>query len=275
MTAAPTSQMSRYLHRVDALAIFPPAVPRVLAIAQDPDTTIMELEAALASDPVLAAGALSVANSASHARQVPIRSLSRAAQVLGMNGARELVLLVVVNALSSGRAPWGPLLYRHARLAAAVSRCIAARTPYVDKDVAYIAGLLHNLGLQLLLRLECDKTERVLQRCAGRPHSAAIRERFGFTHSKLSAACMAHWRLPQSVCTIVASHQEDVEETRQNAPILVLSVAVSIAHLLSDGAGPSAVHQRLAAHRYNHVLLLRDGILRQLAVEIVRDSLSI
>jgi len=275
MTVAPPPSLEECLERVDELKVFPTAALRVLALVRDPEATVVDIEEALATDQVLAAGALSIANSAAYARRVPVRNLTRAVQVLGVSGARELVLMTVMAAVASQRAPWGPLLRRHALLAASISRRIASRTPYVDSNEAFVVGLLHNLGLQLLLRLDPVATESILEACGLTVLDAAERMRFGFTHGELSAMCMRTWGLPQSFALLVAGYQDEVPPQRANAARLVLSAAAETAHLLGDGAGSKAVYQVLVGHPLNQVLQLRDGVLRQLAEAIVDDAATV
>ncbi len=275
MTVAPPPSLEECLERVDELRVFPTAALRVLALVRDPEATVVDIEEALATDEVLAAGALSIANSAAYARRVPVRSLTRAVQVLGVAGARDLVLMTVMAAVASQRAPWGPLLHRHALLAASISRRIASRTPYVDSNEAFVVGLLHNLGLQLLLRLDPEATESILEACGLTVLDTAERMRFGFTHGELSAMCMRKWGLPQSFALLVAGYQDEVPPQRANAARLVLSSAAEIAHLLGDGAGSKAVYHVLLGHPVNLVLQLRDGVLRQLAEAIVEDAQTV
>lgn len=275
MTVAPPPSLEECLERVDELRVFPTAALRVLALVRDPEATVVDIEEALATDEVLAAGALSIANSAAYARRVPVRNLTRAVQVLGVSGARELVLMTVMAAVASQRPPWGPLLHRHALLAASISRTIASRTPYVDSNEAYVVGLLHNLGLQLLLRLDPVATESILEACGLTVLDTAERMRFGFTHGELSAMCMRNWGLPQSFAVLVAGYQDEVPPLRANAARLVLSAAAETAYLLGDGAGSKAVYQALLGHPANLVLQLRDGVLRQVAEAIVDDAATI
>ncbi len=272
MTLAPPPSLDACVERLEALHVFPTAALRVIGLARDPDATAVEIEEALAQDPVLTGEALSIANSAAMARKVPVRSLSRAVQVIGLTGARDLALTAIVRAVASQRAPWGPLLHRHALLAGAISRRIASRTPYVDSSEAFVVGLLHDLGLQLLLRLDPEATERLLDRCGTRTLDAAERMRFGFTHADLSAQCIRAWGLPVSFALVVIAHHDDPVPRRENAARLVLAAADEVADLLSDGAGSRVVYETLGQHAMNTVLGLRDGVLRQLAEAIVEDA---
>jgi HD-like signal output (HDOD) protein len=275
MTVAPPPTLQSCVDRLDELQVFPIAAMRVLALARDPEVTIVQIEEAMSSDPVLAAETLSIANSAAMARKVPVRSLTRAVQVLGLSGAKELVLTAIVGAVSSSRAPWGPLLHRHALLTAAISRAIANRTPYVDASEAYVVGLLHDLGLQLLMRLDPVAVERLLDALGVAGIHTAERMRFGFTHAELSAMCIRQWGLPSSLALVVAAHHDEVETTRTNAARLVLSVADEIADLLADGATKDHVYSALKLHRCNQVLELRDGVLVQLTTGIMETAAQI
>ena len=273
-TSAPPD-LQACVDRLNELRVFPAAALRVLAIMRDPEASIVDVEVALEADPTLAAQALSIANSAAFSRKVPVRTLGRAVKVLGLKSTRDLVLSVIVGNIASQRAPWGPYMHRHALLCATISRNLAARTPYVDANEAYVVGLLHDLGLQLLLRLDPEATEQLLERCGMKMLEKAEKIRFGFTHAELSAMCMHSWSLPASVIQVVSNHHQAVKPSKEHAPHLVLSVADELSDLLSDGAGSLDVFKVLKTHPVNRILRLPEGVLRQLAEQILDDASAI
>lgn len=266
---APPPSLQSCLDRIDALRVFPTAAFRVLKIARSEEASLADMVDALSSDPVLAAEALRVANSPLMGLRNEVRTLKRAVHVVGLDGARDLALTAIVGSMRKTRAPWGPLLHRHALLTAGISRLLARRTPYVDASEAFVVGLLHDLGLQLLLALDGDTTARLLDTCYRSPQllDRAERMHFGFTHADLSALCIRTWGLPSSMSLVVAVHHEPVPPGRTGLHRQVLSAADMLAECLADGADA-----RLLVARFGEHALAADMGLHRNAVFDVMDQ---
>jgi phosphoserine phosphatase RsbU/P len=218
---------------------------------------------------VLAAEALRVANSPLVALRTQVRTLQHAVHVLGLDGARDLALTAIVGAMRKTRAPWGPLIHRHVLLTAGISRLLARRTPYLDASEAFVVGLLHDLGLQLLLALDGETTARLLHTCYHNPTllDRAERMHFGFTHAELSAWCIRAWGLPPSMSLVVSAHHDPVPMGRADLPRQVLSAADMLADQLLSGADA----QVLARHFSDHPVCAEIG-LRPVAVMDIMDK---
>jgi HD-like signal output (HDOD) protein len=243
MTVSAPTSLQACLAGIDTLKVFPTAALRVLRLAKTPDARLAHMEEALASDPVLAAAALKIANSPLLGLRDGVKTIQRAVHVLGLDGTRQIALTAIVGAISSTAPPWGPLLHRHALLTAGISRLLARRTPRVNGSEAFVVGLLHDLGLQLLLTIDTETTTRLLDTCYRRPTllDRAERMHFGFTHAELSALCIRQWGLPASVAIAVSAHHEPVPTGRVDPARHVLAGADALAELLADGAPVSVL----------------------------------
>src|SRR3954454_7069211 len=85
----------RLLGAIDELADFPVldgTVSRIIAIADDPETTTADLVAVLEGDPTFAANLLRYANSAMMARPVPAETARQAVTLVGRKSLRRLAL---------------------------------------------------------------------------------------------------------------------------------------------------------------------------------------
>jgi putative nucleotidyltransferase with HDIG domain len=99
-------------------------------------------------------------------------------------------------------------LERHSARVARVARAICERTS--EADEAFVAGLLHDIGL---LAMACqDRGELAaslaVARRQGRPLHEVERERTGVTHGDVGAHLLLQWGLPHAVAESVARHHE-------------------------------------------------------------------
>jgi HD-like signal output (HDOD) protein len=77
-------------------------------------------------------------------------------------------------------------------------------------DQAFMAGLLHDLGILLLVAQNTDAFIEVVEeaRLSGRPMVAIERERFGTTHAEIGAYILGLWGLPSRIAEAVAWHHQ-------------------------------------------------------------------
>lgn len=78
----------------------------------------------------------------------------------------------------------------------------------IDKDSAYTAGLMHDVGRLALAVLRPKEYAALLEAHIGPPRSilSAERELFGFDHCEAGRCLVADWKLPASFTLIVSDH---------------------------------------------------------------------
>jgi len=266
MLAPAVHDLDACLEQVEALKVFPAAAMRIMRVAQSPDSTLDEMVEAVSVDPVLAASVLRVANSPLSGLRARVASLERAVHVLGLLGTRDVALGALVGAIATTVAPWGPLLHRHALLTGQFGRLLARYVPEVDGSEALVTGLLHDLGLQLLLMVERDNTMALLDKFYARPMlmERAEQVHYGFDHAELSAACVRRWGLPDTVAdTIVGHHATPIVDEMDRAQI-VLQVADHLAEVAADGGDAEQLLVAYRQHAVSSALCVPAGVLRQL-----------
>jgi len=145
---------SALLARLDANQIKFPPYPAVATkleqLSRQPRSTLNELATVVSSDPTLAAAVLGRAHSAAHAANGTGR-IPTLNEALGRIGMQQLIEMALATGLGNGAVANGPLAelrrdnWRRALLAAHLARMLAG-TRRVAADIAYLAGLLYELG---------------------------------------------------------------------------------------------------------------------------------
>jgi putative nucleotidyltransferase with HDIG domain len=168
-----------------------------------------QLSALISSEPAFSSEVLTIANSALYAGRAPITSVLQAIAVLGTKSLKGLCLTVGVRAYlgdslnhQSLRAIW-----RHSLACALVAHQLA-RAGSMNKDAAYTAGILHDIGRLVLAVISPKEYAALLETHSGSAGSAlqAERELFGFDHCEAGRHLIADWKLPRDFETIVSDH---------------------------------------------------------------------
>lgn len=188
---------------------FPPALGRLLALAEDDDAPPVEVEKAVGLDPALATRAIQLAGAPALGRVRPPSSLREALVVLGLRGVRNLAFAQFSRRLV---VRWGvvdQLLWELSLATAAGTQLLLeAREPAVADD-AYLCGLLHNVGAVALNNAHPERYARVIERAIGeeRPFGDAEREALGSDGASVTRRLVSSWSLPPRVIETLQNRQ--------------------------------------------------------------------
>lgn len=250
-------RLAQLLQRIDDLRLFPQAAHRVLQVARDDRATLDDMQAAVASDPILAGRVLKMANSPLHQRSMRVDTLPRAIQMLGFMGTRDIALALALGSIGRDRSPWGEILWTHAMHTSHAAAAITAHMRHNAPKGAFLAALLHDVGRQLMLVLDPKVTDAIQrhEQSGGNAHALEM-SAFGVDHATLGAACLARWSFTDAITDAVRYHHVPLDRdmpgtTRTWVAILELADAMAHQHAMEvpvvDAAAdlaltPAAVH---------------------------------
>jgi len=204
-----------------------------------------ELESIASSDPVLTARLLGAANSATHGKGIEVTSLCSAILRVGVPYARRILWTVCCERIfgSAGLIS----LWKHSRQVAAAAHSLASQAQ-LDRDSAWIAGLLHDIGRLLLWRgpAAVRVAEDTLIR-NGFPLVYAETLLYGEDHAALGAKLLERWQIPGPIVEAVRWHHRPERTSGKLAAIVCLAEDVVLAG--AEGEHLCAPMRRLAAAR--------------------------
>ncbi|MDB5962658.1 MAG: hypothetical protein JWP59_3952 [Massilia sp.] len=186
----------------DLVPRVPAVIPQLLKSLRDESMSGAELSRQLAQDVVLVAEVIREANSPYYSPTAPVRTIEAAVMLLGQNGMRMLLARVAfrpIISMQSGRfAHQGaPTVWRQSEACALAASLLApARGASVFE--AYLAGLLHHVGLIVALRL-IDQ----IYNGAALPHSASFAGALLADARRLSARIATLWEFPPGVAEAI------------------------------------------------------------------------
>jgi HD-like signal output (HDOD) protein len=215
---------------------FPQVAVRVMRLAGNENVQLHQLCDLIATDPAFASEVLTVANSMLYAPRFPASSILQAVAVLGANHLQGLCITVGVRAYmgKSLRFPSLRDLWRHNLACAMIAQRLAS-SGFVEKDTAYTAGILHDIGRFALAVIQPREYALLLQRHFGPPASLleAERDLFGWNHCETGKQLIADWDLPVQFNGCVADHHTP----RRGDGLWNLTELVKVSCRLADAAG--------------------------------------
>jgi HD-like signal output (HDOD) protein len=265
------------LARADDLAVFPPAAVRILRVVDDPRTNLVDLEKAVSLDPVLTAQVLKVANSAYFGLARTVGSLRQALFVLGFRTVRSMALSLAAMTMGASEGPWRRRVWRRSIRTCHAMRHLGTHVDWDDYAEPFAVGLLHKIGMLLLLVLEEETYIDMLERMRWGSPELLEKEAhfFGFDHILLGGACLERWNLPEEVCLAVR-HQENPDALAgQEDPQLLarmLWIATRLERRLSTQEGADSIGEALAATPVAQQMGLSVAALINIAVAVRRED---
>jgi putative nucleotidyltransferase with HDIG domain len=188
---------------------FPAIVLQLLDMLRDDSVSFDALSHMASHDPVISANILAHAN---HVRRIHAQSdltdAMVAASIIGINRVRSIVVSTGMNRFVSA-VPGGPFLFHHSQAVAIAAQELAALNGQ-SQDLAYIAGMLHDVGQLCLHQINENAFEQVYLVSArdGRlvEREAAV---FGADHCQVGAQLARHWNLPEEIYSAILNHHDE------------------------------------------------------------------
>lgn len=185
-------KLESLFERLHNLASPPAMVPQVLAVATRGDSSADELRRIIEKDPALSVRLLRLVNSSYYALRHEVSDLQTAVSLLGVEKVRNVALSIAMADQFKAPSVVGNLdpqqLWDHSVCTAAAARLISDRCGIEDPEAAYLAALVHDLGLNVLEQHMPDHSPRIYVRfCSGQDWVNAEQEVLGFDHAQLGA----------------------------------------------------------------------------------------
>ena len=215
---------------------FPLVAIRVLQLTNDENVQLHQLSELISSDAAFASEVLTIANSLVYAPRFPACTILQAIAVLGANHLQGMCLTVGVRSYL-GIALNHPLIrnvWRHNLACALIAQQLAA-AGFMDKDTAYTAGVLHDIGRLALAVIRPNEYAALLTRHRGSGASmlAMETELFGCDHCEAGRHLITDWKLPADFHSIVGDHHA----ARRTDRVWGMAELIKISCRLADTAG--------------------------------------
>jgi len=212
--ADPPSIVRRAMSLVTDIATLPEVTVKIIGIVEDPRSTARDLHDIIKTDPALSARLLKVVNSAFYGLPGQIATIDRAIVLLGLSTVKNIAIAASIGRLFTGEriseSFTGRDIWRHSVAVAVLTRQIyrQAFAHQPDADEAFLAGLIHDLGLLVIRQAFPEQLAQVIDTCAKEGGSfCAIEERIlGANHQLFGQQLAAKWKFPNRLRTVLGYH---------------------------------------------------------------------
>ena len=246
MTASPTqdqdSATAGILKAATALGVLgggTQGAPRILALLCNPAVNAAEVATVMSREPGLSLRVLRVANSAYYGLTRSISTIDRALVLLGLDAVRGIAAAACLDRTVRRASENAPLdmdaLVRHSLATAVAAEALASIRHRPLAPEAFIAGLLHNLGVTVQLRLDPGGVRAMVDALRARPEQdipALEAQRVGVGHEQCVAVLFEAWQLPAMLVEAARHHHDPMaapEQHRELAALVNLGIQLSLA----------------------------------------------
>jgi putative nucleotidyltransferase with HDIG domain len=234
-TSVPEDELSPELQkavaRVTEISSLPEVTTRIVQVVEDPKSTAQDMHDIVKHDPALAAKVLKVVNSAFYGLPSQIASLDRAIVMLGLSAVKNIALAASLSRLFRPGAISERFasrdLWTHC-VSVGVCARLLARASFGQVEEAFVAGLVHDVGLLIEFQLFPERLKTVAQRCETQPQDFLPLERevIGADHQAFGAWLAAKWKFPPGLRCAISRHHNP-EKLKPELKRIVTAVHVA------------------------------------------------
>ena len=222
------------------ISTIPSMMKRIMEVAEDPGSTVSDLEKLIEHDPAIASRVVAVSNAVFYGFSRKINSISQAILVLGFDMVKGLaVSTTVFNIRQPGFARELAALWGHSFECAMASVLLARKTGLVTKESAFLAGLLHDIGMPILVQT-CG-VRYVEAFTAGDGFMEKEEVSFGASHAEAGAWFADKCKLPPDCVMSIRHHHNPSGYPKDDNKTPVLVYITYLANIIAKGKKPEDV----------------------------------
>jgi putative nucleotidyltransferase with HDIG domain len=261
-TAETQAAVAQAIGKVSSIATLPEVTSQIIKTVEDPRSSAAQLHKIIAHDPALVTRILKVVNSSFYGLPGQIGSIERAIVLLGLNAVKNIAVAASLGQLFRGVTLCNGFtakdLWTHCISVASVARHLAREMRVPVADEAFLAGMIHDIGILVELQVWPDKLRQACEKSktAGTDFCAVEREVIGVDHQQLGAGLAEQWKFPRS-CQLVAGYHHQPAQLADNNRLLVtlVFVADTLCCQANNGFNLTALNQKVEDGDLSHVKL--------------------
>ncbi|MDL1969927.1 MAG: HDOD domain-containing protein [Candidatus Desulfofervidaceae bacterium] len=232
-------QIEEILKRIKFLKPISGATAKVIQALDNPESSAEDIKDAILLDPALTADVLRIVNSAYFALRQRVANVKHAVALLGRKTIKKIIFTARAGTLLKRNLEGYPTqenantLWEHSLVTAVSAEIIAEKLQYKDKELAYIGGLLHDIGKIILDQYVKDVTQKVEAELAkGKELTQIEKELFGYDHAELGGIMAENWQLPLPIKEAIAYHHSPTEASKEVMIAFIAYMANNLANFI-------------------------------------------
>lgn len=268
------------LKEISHIATLPEVTLKIIELVEDPTSTAQDLHEVISNDPALCSRILKVVNSSFYGLPGQIASINRAIVMLGLNAVKNIAIAASLAKLFRGGelTPFfsAKELWDHSNAVAIACKMISDRLSMGLGDEAYLAGLIHDIGIMVEMQFDRSNLIDALDRCnadsSGRPTLSLLEteeEVFGANHQDFGKGLCEKWKFPAPFVAAAGYHHRPTEAPSEARKIVYVVHAADVIASMVDGGfkldNPKPTIQREVMED----LKLTDAMIQDLVSKLV------
>jgi HD-like signal output (HDOD) protein len=211
----PQAIIADAVNAISHIATLPEITLKIIELVENPRSTAQDLNKLISNDPALVARILKVVNSAFYGLPGQIGSINRAIVLLGLNAVKNIVIAASLAKLFRGgrvsphfsaKDLWG-----HSIAVGVMSKMIVQKLNNTLPDEAFLAGLIHDIGILVELQAFREPLVEIAERASNAAEGSgkyidmevAV---IGVDHQQLGAGLTSKWKFPRSFQYVTGHH---------------------------------------------------------------------
>lgn len=278
-TATREQAVGAAIREISHIATLPEITLKIIQLVEDPKSTAQDLHNVISKDPALCTRILKVVNSAFYGLPGQIGSINRAIVLLGLNAVKNIAIAASLTKLFKGgqlSPNFSPKdLWTHSVAVGTATRMIATTMKLGLTDEAFLAGLLHDVGIMVEMQYDRNKLGEVLNRsealqAAGQDPAMLATEEdvFHANHQDFGAGLCEKWKFPRPFAFVTGWHHRplDLPYDQRTLPTMVY-IGDRLAASCSIGFKLDCPHTEIGDDVLEQIRLTREQL------EVIRTGL--
>ncbi len=254
---------------VGSIQPLPDTALKLMNVMSDPKSKLEDIVSAIKYDQAVTSEVLKLCNSAFFGLSREVTSLEDALKCLGTAKVLQMVMSIHTNnMLAREQKGYGldpGILWKHSVAVALASSQFAQKLRLADTNLAFTAGLLHDIGKVILNEHVAEEFVEIVRLVTDEQMAFVEAERqvLGFSHEEVGAMIAEKWKLPVPIVQCIRYHHTPSELEPLSPLVDAIYLANTVCLLLGIGIGADGL-----CSRADPSVLERHG-LRESDLEII------
>ena len=217
------------VQEISHIATLPEVTMKIIQLVEDPSATAQDLNKVITNDPALGARILKVVNSAFYGLPGQIGSINRAIVLLGLNAVKNIAIAASLAKLFRGGRICPSFdahdLWSHSVASATCTRLLADKIGLGLPDEAFLAGLIHDIGIMVEIQAKRPKFVEVIDKLDADAMlfmREAETQVLGANHEQFGAGLCRLWKFPASFAYVTGFHHHPLDLPENNRTLACL-----------------------------------------------------
>jgi len=201
--------LDELVKKASDLQMMPQTARKVIELVSRDATTAQDLAIVIEKDANITTRILKIANSAFYGLKSEVKTVQHAIVILGYKSVRSLVVASSSRAMHKRFGITEQLMWDHSVGTAIFGRMLAKSLPQSVAELAFVGGLLHNIG-KAIMNNECPKQYMEVMKTVyneGISYIEAENQVFKYSYPEVGYRVISKWGLPESISTVIRYHR--------------------------------------------------------------------